>query len=256
MKHFRQCARPVIFETRVHSAPYAVSGTSFLLTFRGRLFAVTARHVVGSHPVEGILIFPSDESRQPLRILQWWQLPDDAQDPDRADLLLVEVDPRNMKHKDRKASHAFEIDILPTDWHSRRFDSQFFVFGYPKSHNEVDYEALTISTKQFLLTGKYLRATSSSDCHEIAVTNPLGLATFNGFSGSPVWSLPAAIGVRMAPIFCGVSIRGTARSGILRFVSSDVVRSMLDEASTVSRPTKFRRPPSRFDAWGPRKGTK
>lgn len=219
LKHFRQCARPVIFETRVHSAPYAVSGTSFLLTFRGRLFAVTARHVVGSHPVEGILIFPSDESRQPLRILQWWQLPNDTQDRDRADLFLVEVDPRAMKHKDRKASHAFEIDILPTDWYAPRFNSQFFVFGYPKSHNEVDYEALSISTKQFLLTGKYLRATSSSDCHEIAVTNPLGLETFNGLSGSPVWSLPAAIGVRMAPILWRRYTRnGPIRNSSLRLL--------------------------------------
>lgn len=239
MAHFRQCARPVIFETGSVDVPYSISGTAFLVGYRQRLFAVTARHVVGRQPIDNVLIFPSDRARKPLSVVQWWQLPEDPNDPDRVDLLVMEADIRRISGNDRRTSHAFEIESLPTDWFGARFSSTFFVLGYPTEHNEVDYDALNINTKQYLLKGTYRGVTTTADCHEVSVENPLGLATFNGLSGSPVWCLPAGLGVRMAPVFCGVAIRGTASSKIIRFLSSFVIRSMLAEAASSPSPRQL-----------------
>lgn len=49
--------RAVLFVTEFDDHPYATyGGTLFVVTFQGKLFGITCRHVFGDFPAEGLLV--------------------------------------------------------------------------------------------------------------------------------------------------------------------------------------------------------
>jgi hypothetical protein len=200
------------------------------------LYIVTARHVVGASPIERLLVFPADRSRTPLRFSEWWNLADDPNYPDLSDLLLIRAEIGAIPRKDRRRSHL--LNLIPrkcSAWFEHRHSSKFFLFGYPRDHNWVDYEEQEIKTNQFLLPAQYRGDSISPGCHELAVENPLGLRDFSGLSGSPVCSLPFSIGAPASPHFCGIAVRGGVESGQVHFVPASVILSALKDAEDTAQ---------------------
>ena len=68
MVHLRSVARPLLFRTGVPEAPISTWGTCFLVGFEGRVFALTAAHLVGNAHSESILISPIEGSPDWLKL--------------------------------------------------------------------------------------------------------------------------------------------------------------------------------------------
>ena len=237
LDHLRQCARPMVFETGIRSAAFSIAGTAFLVGFHRALFVITARHVVRDWPVHKLVVYPSDRSRNGLRLSDWWHVEDDENEPDSSDLFLVCAELTNVPKSIRKSSHL--LHLTPphvSDWFKDRHSATFFTFGYPKVVNEADYAKSQIKTQQFFLRGTYVGPSVSGGCHELLLRNPLDLPDFNGLSGSPVFCLRNEVAAPTQPTFCGMALRGTSSSGRMHFLEASVILLALQEAVDAQQP--------------------
>lgn len=150
-------------------------------------------------------------------------------EPDESDLVISEVPLRSVDIGDRRKTHALHVTEHIADWFEHRHDSRFFLFGYPREQNGVEFEDCNITTNQYLLTGRYdCRSTTSFSCHTIGIDSTQGLESLSGLSGSPVYCVPTGLGYRTAPYFCGIALRGSAASGRLHFLDSERILATLD----------------------------
>jgi hypothetical protein len=224
----RLIARPVMFWTDAEDAPVGVGGTMFIAGLGRSLFLLTAKHVVGSCPVEKLLLLPCDGAQTPFHVARHWNVEDPLGDSDTADMFVMRTALAPLPPAIRNASRVLNLNIPSVwDWRGHAADSTFFVFGYPKSLTVVDYDDEKVDTSQALLAGRYVGPSLSDGCHALQMATPAEVESFDGFSGSPVLSTHPERGTR----FCGIAIRGSAASGRMHFISSEFVMDVLDQAN-------------------------
>ncbi len=225
-QHLRSCVLPVVFETGHELAPHSVFGTCFLVGYQGRVFAVTARHILRPDGELSPVCVRSPSGRLfPLKDVFFApisKIPDDF-----ADLAIVEIDMKKL------TGDMGEARILPLlrdneDWLPLRDVSPFVVLGFPNEHTFVDYDTGEVVEGMVELIGGYNGPTDSIHVHQIAVENPPPLKSYSGFSGAPVFLLKHSVGAQIVPMLCGVAIQGTAVSRIVRFIERPILLSMLD----------------------------
>jgi hypothetical protein len=230
-EHLRQCAKPIVFETGVIEAPFSVAGTGFVVGFRDALFVLTARHVVSDWPKEGIAIIMSSEGeRLPLRARWEIKIENEEEKDDSSDLIIFRADLAGISALTRRSNHL--LHLTPpgvTEWFDDRFSSTFFLFGYPVAVNEADYENSRVIQNQCFIHGSFVGPSISFGCYELSVKNPLTFKTFDGFSGSPIFSLCTNNRGSTQPTFCGMALRGTVGSGSVHFLGSETIVAALEE---------------------------
>lgn len=215
----RHSARPVLFETGLTLYPHSICGTAFLVEYRSSIFAITARHVVRSHPAEKLHIRPSDKSTTSIPFSRWFVLPLN-EDHDLSDLYVIRVDANRMHRADKKALNILYIPAHGHDWFSARASSRFFFFGYPVESAEVDAKRDTVLTQQYIVAASYVGPSLEQECFELSFDNPLGLTDLSGMSGSPVIAMRSALFSEDLPVFAGMILRGSVSSGRVHFLSS------------------------------------
>lgn len=228
IEKLRLIARPVLFWTDAEEAPVAAGGTMFIAGLGRSLFLITAKHVVRDCPVEKLLLLPCDGAQTPFYIAEHWNVEDPDGDLDLADFFVMRTELATLPRYIREAARVLNLNVSEVwNWRAHAAESTFFVFGYPKSLTAVDYSDERIDTAQAFIAGAYVGPSFTEGCHEIQVKHPVGLDSFDGFSGSPVFSTHAKLGTR----FCGVVIRGGALEGRMHFISSEYVMDVLDQAN-------------------------
>jgi hypothetical protein len=103
---FRKTARQMLLHTGAEDAAFASSGTYFLVTYEDRLFAITARHVVGNNQPEKLLRIVSDKTVIPARVLE--QIDPSDEIGGTLDLVIYDLD---VRHSIR-SSDAAVVPIL------------------------------------------------------------------------------------------------------------------------------------------------
>ena len=74
----RHTAKQLVFLTGAEIAPVSVGGTYFLVKYKQRLFAITAKHVVGNALPEQLLLATNDSSWIPARVLEQFNPSDEV----------------------------------------------------------------------------------------------------------------------------------------------------------------------------------
>jgi hypothetical protein len=231
MQNLRSTACPVVFEVDHDETPFSVGGTAFLATLRGRMYAVVPSHVVRDYPPMRLRFYPQGQGRHPLKIINFWRFPCDPNDPDPTDLIVLRCISDQIGRRLRRETHVLNITpIAHWNWTPHRWTALFFLFGYPLTHAGTDYERSTINSDQYLFHGNYHGPTASEDCHEIVLNDKHQLTDFNGLSGSPVFCATGALGVAAPPVFAGMVLRGGAKPRRVRFLSSLVIYTAINEA--------------------------
>lgn len=82
---------------------------------------------------------------------------------------------------------------------------------------------MQVDKNQTLLHETYIGPSVSDGCFELAVRNSLALASFDGLSGSPVFSLRTTFWESTQPTFCGMVLRGTPGPERLHFLGSETI---------------------------------
>ena len=226
----RMSSRPVMFTTGVKETPCAIAGTAFLVGFRKHLYLVTAAHVTKGAE-SSLFVLPREDAAKPLHFTRWWPVQvfqDDQLDSEASDISTVRIDLKKIPRTDRENSHVINLNGLK-DWFETRLIADFFLCGYPKMENSIDYVRREVNTAQYFLVGRYSRPNRhSSSTYQLQIENPLGLTDFDGLSGSPVFSV-SPLNNNSAPKFCGMALRGSAQSNIVHFLEADAIVRTLAE---------------------------
>jgi hypothetical protein len=233
IQRLRMIARPVAFATGLPKYPVSVAGSAFLVGYRQGIFVLTAKHVIAGCPVSRVLVFPCEGSNTPMPFPESWHIEDSENDSDRSDLMLMRIELSGLAPKDRARARVVDLNRQSIfDWWEARFNSTFFIFGYPALFNRVNYDTSHLESAQVFLRGNYAEPGIVDGCHQALFANPHGLDDFNGLSGSPVFcTLNQMPGKPEASptFFCGIAIRGGASSGLIHFLGTEVIRDALDE---------------------------
>ena len=224
--------QPLVFETGAVDYPYSTKGTVFLVGYEGKPYVVTTRHGLYPDSPPPICVFPSDTSLRLIPLNNVFFVPHADEQDDFMDLAIIEVDPA--ARADPELNQATLINLalaVEPDWESGASNMEFFVIGYPCERSSIDNDSQELRTDRVTLFGRYMGKSSLPHLHLFQVKNSQNLASFDGFSGSPVfmWS-PSGLG-RPKPILCGMAIRGTAASGLIHFLAV----SVLLDALTIKR---------------------
>lgn len=224
--------QPLVFETGVVDYPYSTNGTVFLVGYEGKPYVVTTRHGLYPDNPPPICVFPSDKSLRLIPLNNVFFVPHANEPDDFMDLAIIEVDPR--ARTDPELNQATLINLalaFDPDWESGASNMEFFVIGYPCEKSSIDTDSQELRTDRVTLFGRYRGESSSPYLHLLQIENSQNLASFSGFSGSPVFMWNPSGRGRPTPLFCGMAIRGTVASGLIHFLAAAV----LLDALTVKR---------------------
>lgn len=232
IQRLRRIARPVIFRTGLPETPVSIAGSAFVVGLGPSLYVLTAAHVVADYPAHQLLVLPCEGATDVFHISHSWKVEHPFADQDATDLLIMRVTMDRLKRRIREQARVLDLRTEVGHWFEDRFSSTFFLFGFPKQFNSIDYDREEIDLSLAFLQANYVGPSHADECHEIKCYNPLGIESFDGarFSGSPVFAMRNDIG-RTAPTrFCGMAIRGGAASGRIHFLGVEVIRAALEEA--------------------------
>lgn len=224
--NLKSCVLPVVFETGLEIAPHSVFGSCFLIGYQGRVFVITARHILRPDGDLSPMCVRSPSGRL-LPLKDVYFAPASDVPDDFADLAIVEVDMK-LLDEDMGQTRILPLQRDDEDWLPWRFVSRFVVLGFPNEHTFVDYETGEVVEGLVELVGGYNKPAQSTYLHELAVKNPPSLESYSGFSGAPVLILKRSVGAPIVPMLCGVAVQGTASSKTVRFIERSILVSLLD----------------------------
>lgn len=230
MRNIRATARPLLFRTGNADTPISTWGTCFLVGRGGRYFAVTAEHLVKKAHSSSVVILPCPKAEKPLSLSRGFTWAEDSSGA--YDAIAYEVSVTNLRTVVAKESRIIRLDYLPTyEWEANAFNAMFFLMGYPGDVNSVDYDKGQVLSSQVVLAGRYDGVSDiQGTIHRLIVENPLELSHFYGLSGSPVMCLTPRFCSEPTMAFCGIAILGTPESGLVHFLESKTIVSLLDHA--------------------------
>jgi hypothetical protein len=214
--------RAVLFATEFEEHPYAThGGTLLVVSFQGKLFGITCRHVFGDFPAEGLLVTQQKRGRTGSRFaaIQGIRYPSaprrDAMDTDITDLCVVE----------------FTSEVTP---------DFFFGTAFPID----EQHAATANPGDALTVFGMLKKTTSIEGHNISVHWCRLEYTDTGPSADPTLRQAVALyeapqfdsvaGLSGAPVFnevsqklCGMVVRGGIEEDVcaIRYIDVfDIIR--------------------------------
>lgn len=226
--------QPLLRETQVAEYPYSISGgTIFLAVYKGRGFAITARHVLFPStsnrfvpiPPTPICLFVNDWSQRIIPLEDVFYIPPNKIDDDFMDFAIIEFDMRKLlRDQEFSLLKLINLEKVSGDWICSSKEAEFVVLGYPLEHSEIQLSEESIITSRFMLKGNYRGISKHSpSVHTIAISYDKGITDFNGFSGGPVFAfLPNAKNPKKV-MLCGMAIRGSFNSGLLHFLELEMI---------------------------------
>ena len=206
--------------------------------FGGRTYLLTAKHLVKAESIRNLFILPFQSASKPLSFDKHWPVQavdENGIEDEGSDLMPLRIDTAWMTKTDRDQTNIIKFDT-ETDWFSTRHTSFFFLFGYPKDKNYVDYESRELVTAQQFIAGRYItRDEYSGYTHRLAIQHSIA-SDFQGLSGSPVMSFTSP-GTNTVPglKFCGMALRGGVESGIIHFLDARSIIGILTDIDNEDR---------------------
>lgn len=232
LESLAQTVQPLIFETGLEEYPYSIKGTVFLVRYQQRPYVVTANHALRPEDTAPICVLPSDTSREIIPLGRVFFVPRSLNSDDSVDVAVIDINLETVLHPDVAMARLVDLEKACGDWESIRPDASFFILGFPAEVQEVKYETGELGTLRVMLNGRYAGRSFGESIHSMKVDDTCGLKSFDGFSGSPVFATvrgeSQAAGGSVAPIFCGMVLRGTPQSKTVHFLDRDVILAALE----------------------------
>ena len=189
--HVRATARPLFFSSDDPGIPFGGVGTCFVVAYCGQIFVITANHLIKETHSKNVMVFPFDGAERPMKLSNGYRSEHSTDDdPSDYDIIIYKATLNALPGENYDAARAIRLDAPSSyRWTDTSYTAQFFLFGYPREINGIDYESSVVDRYQVLLPGKYLGASNwQATVHTLQIDNHLALTDFGGFSGSPVFS--------------------------------------------------------------------
>jgi hypothetical protein len=216
-------SRPMLFEyDDDHEYPYYYSGTFFYCIWAGRLFAVTARHVIADKDLSTVRLLCHDASREFLGLESTLTVV--GEEHDYKDLAVIAVMDHRVCGAILDGLAALDPKFIEAGAAAFTRGRQLIVSGYPHDLKEIDYESLRLSHQRLVATAEYAcRDTQRAHIHQLRWIHTEGETNLKGMSGSIV--LCASDGAEFG--LCGVLIEGQHPASPGYFIDSGILVGML-----------------------------
>jgi hypothetical protein len=202
------------------------SGTCFLAEYRGRLFALTARHCVSPASGKDLIIAWHERESAPMRAAYQRTLDRELKNEEE-DLYIIELDRERMSPGYSASLMPLCIDAGPPMYLLHHaLEPEICIPGFPHDRTVIDYDKKEVAPKPTVLAAWYVGRGIDPACHEVKFEENADVApSLDGFSGSPVFWVPKRSGIRYFA-FVGMLLRGNTSEG--SFLGASVIVRGLD----------------------------
>lgn len=215
------CVRPMMFENSDAELRISIRGTSFLVDYRGRIFALTAKH--------NVLDFHPRQYRVPValgshRMLDYGQpYTCDRHGASFEDFVVIPIDQEGSRRAGFNPADAAILNTEGIDWPSVR---EVAVIGFPTENNDFEPGEAVIYGRPVVLRGVLNGQVADEGLRGVQIADPGGLASFAGVSGCPVFDLSPGSPNRLLGIVVQGS-RDTSVSRLCHFLDVRVVPDLI-----------------------------
>lgn len=229
------CARPILFANNSYDYPISFSGTGFLVSFRSKLYVVTAAHVLRDFSIEQIRVQYHPNSSDFIPLSRPYTISgDDADDTDQYDVLVLACDTAKVDFSRFEKWQPYtlrELDALIG------FDpqSEFAFRGFPSHFRDVEYERRLASMHSTLGQACYLGPTGRAETHRLRVHRVEEFGSFDGLSGAPVFQVWHHDEKHSSEAFAGMLLRGTTEAGTVEMLEHRKVIDVLTSVGEARR---------------------
>lgn len=227
IERLARSVQPLVFETGSADFPYSTRGTVFMVGYKGKPYVITARHALMPEHLVPICVFPSDTSHQLIPLKDVFFVPREEESEDFVDLAVIEIDTKRITHPEVAQTTIIDLELVCEEWKRHAKEAQFFILGYPEERSMINDDTQELRTDRVALFGRYGGLSPFPYIHRFCVSDSLGLRTFSGFSGGPVFAWVERPEERPVAALCGMALRGTPESGLFHFLDSDVLLDAL-----------------------------
>lgn len=215
-------ARPICFCETESSYIWGI-GSSFLINYLGRVLVITAKHVVenlDANPKDTRILMPNTKVALPIKSSFTPVFYNHENKTDVEDLIFFNIDDQRFCQESGLDLYSWDFIKLSYPTSKLAVGDELLVAGFPNTEDRYNYDEKKINETLLLRTGSLVESKLGKDIYTMDGT--ASEYDFNGMSGAPVFCLREGF-----VLFTGIVLRGSSSSGILHFVSSEVVMSAL-----------------------------
>lgn len=227
VKEHELATRPVLFLSRDLEFPYWGRGSSLLVSSGKNVYWLTARHVMESQGAtpHDLMITPSINSTISLPFDELFQIKKVDENEDNKDLYMLRINSDEFWRTTDSCLYAWDIDHHFFDCNELVAGDELFILGYPSESRFVDYESRRIHFARVVLRGVYEGESVHAHCHQLRLETSVELEQLDGLSGGVVFRYPP--NPEEPTQIVGMTIRGTAGSGLIHFIDCAVIRDFV-----------------------------
>lgn len=226
-----RCARPTVFENPDPDFPVSLNGSCFIVRFRKKLFAITAKHVTTDFKSNQIRVQYHPDSSTPIPFFQAYTIKgDDQDDTDQDDIIILSVDHGKLNELHFLDYPPLELpEIEKLEYFSTT--SVFYIRGYPTHLRDICYENASVKMQSVTMDGTYIKKSAAKECHDLRINLAKKIDSFDGMSGGPVFQAYHYNKKYSRVGFAGMLLRGSVMSGTVRFLEHAKIVSILIKIS-------------------------
>ncbi|MGC4017128.1 MAG: hypothetical protein QM755_21845 [Luteolibacter sp.] len=230
MDHFEYLmglARPVLFNNEYEEFPYSSHGSCVILCYRGQIYGLTAKHVIGAYEAHQVMLPYEAGSHEHLPFEDAGIIETDIEDDtDHKDLAVFTVCRERLNVENLRPETVF--DLNGNRFQSRTPRSKYFIAGFPNELNDVQYENQLISQQGLVIPVELVQEHRFYGVDQIRFLNSGDLCSFQGFSGAGVFSITPTQEGRGNLRFEGVMVKGSRESMLGYLIRYDVIEGYLE----------------------------
>ena len=218
--------RPVAYDNKDEDWEYSTCGSCVLVSFRQRIYAVTALHVPKGYLPSQILIPYEEGSETFLPVKEAFNVTtSEDNDTDHKDILFLEIWQEELDDTLWKKEYCFEL--ASNDSVSTTEQTRYSFSGYPHELNGVDYERCVLFHQAVHISGKISRRDRFIGVDEVQFDSCAELQRFQGFSGGGAFSI-TPVGDGLSHVrFEGIILRASCESLTGLILQTNAIKSYI-----------------------------
>lgn len=223
--------RPVYFQEN-EATPLWGGGTLFIAQWKGKQFAITAKHVLtnaGANPAHTRILFPGYRVALPTLGMLTPTFPRFEARQDLEDIAVFRLDHESDLDGEALIWYSWKMDRF---WRSARDlakGQQLFAVGFPSTEDRYDWENQRVQEMPMIVVGKLSEESLGEGLYCIDTAE--FERDIDGSSGGPVFA-------RFNGFFyyVGLMIRGGSKAQKIHFIDAAFVTFVLEHASGAVQP--------------------
>jgi hypothetical protein len=224
-----RCSRPLCFYVPGKHFRFNTAGTCFVIRFRGKLWAVTAKHILTNLAVtlDQVRIPYGEPFNQflPLAPIAFTAI-DYESDTDCTDLLIVEIDENSIEKASFEPKTVYDLDSELEQAVTEGI--KVALHGFPVELNHLNEEEDGVEFQRQSISGTLGPRSASTGCWVVNLHGAAGLESHDGFSGSPIFLASSEFGVPTPSRLLGINLRGSAKNLKKQLLDVKAIKGLID----------------------------